>query len=544
MISRCPAIGSTTLAMLVAAWLLFLTNHTFWTKILSVLADQPIDLALLGLMLFLLYFAVLLVFSAPYIIKPVYIFAIWVAASASYFTDEFGIMVDRDMIQNVAQTNGAESSHLLTANLAWHLLIFGVLPSLAVLWVCVVHLPIWQKVRRNTVVILGCLAVCAGVIAVNSRTFIPLWQHQRETTMSYLNPAMPFIGTIDYAQRQMRDINIVAGPYGRDAKQGPRIAASPKKMLTIIVVGETARAQNFSLNGYERDTNPELKARDVFAFQNVTSCGTATAVSLPCMFSHIGHDNYSRRAALSSENLVDVLQHAGLKVEWWENNTGPKSVADRIPTVTMSETGDNALCRNGECLDEILVKRLRDHIADFKDNSVLVVHTMGSHGPAYFQRYEPAFEKFKPACQNPELSECSSAELVNAYDNSILYTDHILASIIDVLKEHSGEFASSMIYMSDHGESLGEDGVYLHGAPYAIAPDTQTHIPFITWMSDDFAKTNEVDTACIRGKEGDRFSHDNLFDTVLGMMDVQTSVYNQTLDAFASCRRPAQTASR
>ncbi len=200
---------------------------------------------------------------------------------------------------------------------------------------------------------------------------------------------------------------------------------------------------------------------------------------------------------------------------------------------------DPKLCSGGECLDQVLVDKLAARLDHPDGNAVLILHTMGSHGPAYYQRYPADFERFKPACHRAELADCSAEELTNVYDNSILYTDHILASIIDVLKKHGGDYASAMYYMSDHGESLGENGLYLHGAPYMFAPDTQKRIPFIAWLSDDFAAANGVDLACLRAKTGDVFSHDNMFDTVLGMMDVETKVYDIKRDAFASCRGSA-----
>lgn len=534
-----PAIGSTVLSIIVAAYVLFLNNATFWSKISGHFAGHPISLALLSAAILLLYIVFLVAFSAPYVIKPVFIAVVMIAASVAYFTDTFGTILDRDMIQNIAQTTGPESGHLITPEFLLHLFFFGVLPSLLIVWVRISHKPFWRKVRTNIVLCFGLVALAVALIGSNFRTYLPFWQHEREVTMVYLNPAMALVGSVDYGVHQFRDANIVAQPYGEDARQGPKLAAASKKMLLVLVVGETARAQNFSLNGYKRDTNPELAARNVFAFTNVTSCGTATAVSMPCMFSHLGRDNYSKRAALGSENLVDVLQHAGLTVEWWENNTGPKNIADRIPTTMMAAHPDPKLCSGGECLDQVLVDKLSARLDQLDGNAVLVLHTMGSHGPAYYQRYPEAFERFKPACRTAELADCSSDELVNVYDNSILYTDHILASIIDVLKSRGNDFASAMYYMSDHGESLGENGLYLHGAPYLIAPETQKRIPFIAWLSNDFAATTGLDLSCLRTKTGESFSHDNLFDTVLGMMDVETKVYDITRDAFASCRGSA-----
>lgn len=530
-----PSISSTALSLIVACYLLFLLNNTFWRQALAYFADDRVGLTVSIAILLLLHFSVLLAFSAKYVIKPVFIALILVGAGASYFVDAFGTVIDRDMIANALETTSTEAGHLMTPAYFTRLLVYGVLPALLVAWVRVVHQPWWSKVRRNSVTILGCVTLAAALIAADFPALASMWRAEREGMVSRLVPATPIVGAISLGVRQFREIGVVAQPLGADARQGATIAAAGKPVLTVIVVGETARAQNFSLNGYARDTNPELKKRDIVNFTNVTSCGTATAVSLPCMFSNLGRERYSNIRFRSSENLVDVLSHAGLDVVWWENNTGPKEVANRIPETSFYGDKDPRYCRGGECLDDILVDHLKAHIGDLRGNAVVVLHSGGSHGPAYYLRYPESFHPFQPDCRSPQLSDCSDEEIVNAYDNSIAYTDKFLADVIDALKAHP-EIASSMIYMSDHGESLGEDGVYLHGLPYFVAPATQTHIPMVAWFSDQYAAAMKLDIGCVRQLTAAPLSHDNLFSTVLGLMDVRTSVYAPALDAFSACR--------
>ncbi|RFC66902.1 MULTISPECIES: phosphoethanolamine transferase [Mesorhizobium] len=529
------SLSSTALSLLVASYILLLLNISFWRKALAYFDDDWMHLAELGLILLLLHFVVLLAFSSRWLTKPVFIFFIMAGAAASYFVDAYGVVIDRDMLLNAVVTTSTEAGHLITPALLKHIALFGVLPSLFVAWVDVKHLPLRKKLQRNTALILVSLLVAVAVFGLQFSTFASMWREQRVGMMSNLVPATPLIGAISLGVRQFREVGIKAEPYGTDAHLGSVISASPKKVLTVIVVGETARAMNFSLNGYPRETNPELQALNALNFTNVTSCGTATAVSLPCMFSHFGRAQYSNIRGRGSENLMDVLTHAGLRTEWWENNTGPKNVADRIPVVEFYHKTDPAYCAQGECRDDILVDYLRDHISSFADNSVLVLHTGGSHGPAYYLRYPQSFEKFTPACHTAQLSDCTTDEIVNAYDNTILFTDHVLAGVIDVLKQQDG-LATAMIYMSDHGESLGENGIYLHGAPYFIAPKEQTSIPMIAWFSDSYKDAMRLDENCIRNEASKPFSHDNLFSTVLGMMDVNTSVYRPEQDAFAACR--------
>lgn len=297
---------------------------------------------------------------------------------------------------------------------------------------------------------------------------------------------------------------------------------------------ETARAQNWSLGGYARDTNPELAKRDITYFSNASSCGTATAVSLPCMFSHLGRADYSYEGGLASENMLDVLVRAGYHVEWWDNNTGDKQIGDRIMVRSLINSTDPRYCADGECTDGIFLDALSDYADNIQQNTVLVLHMIGSHGPSYYLRYPTEFEAFAPTCKTAELKDCATDTIVNAYDNTILYTDHILASMIDILAAKDNAIAS-LIYASDHGESLGENGLYLHGAPYMIAPEYQTRVPMLLWMGQEYQDTFGINAACLRAKKDDAVSHDNLFSTVLSLADVHTDTIVPELDLIASC---------
>jgi lipid A ethanolaminephosphotransferase len=537
---RRPTITGLWLTTLTAAYVLFLTNATFWSKAADYFSANPFRFASFIAILLLAHIAILALFSARQIVKPFMIIFILIAAASSYFADNFGTVIDREMIANAVETTSAEAGHLLTPAFFAHMALYGLVPSLLILWLRLKPVRLGAAAKRAAATIAVCLTLLVTLTAFQQSFFVPMWRMEKNGFMAYLVPSNPINSAINFAIRQFNGAEIVAQPYGVDAKVGQVLAKADKKVLTVIVVGETARAQNFSLLGYARDTNPELAARDVIAFSNVSSCGTATAVSLPCMFSHLGRAGYSHNKALASENLVDVIHHAGLKIEWWENNTSSKHVSDRIPQRSYYTANDARFCQpgGGDCNDDILVDALgRDIDALMANgNAVLVLHSGGSHGPAYYLRYPRDRAKFKPDCQTPQISNCSDEELLNAYDNSILETDHMLAGVIDVLKSRQDSIASSMIYVSDHGESLGENGLYLHGAPYIVAPAEQTHIPMIAWFSGGFAQVTGLDTDCVRAKEGETLSHDNLFDTVLGLMDIQTSVYRPELDAFASCR--------
>lgn len=538
-----PTIASGPLCVLVAIYLLAFTNTAFWQRIIAYFADHPTKLVVVAIVLLLIHVAVLLVFSAKYVIKPALILAILIAAGGSYFTETFGTIIDRNVIESTLTTTQAESGHLITPRFLMHMFLFGVLPSLLIVWVRVKHRPLLGKIMVNTAAIIACLVGAIALIASDFGSFSSMYREHRSDIMERLMPGTPIKSTIQYVGRELNERQIVMQPLGLDAKQTLPPLASGKKLLTIVVVGETARAQNFSLFGYKRETNPELKKQDIVTFPDTSSCGTDTAVSVPCMFSPFPRKEYSSAKFRGSENLMDVLNHAGVQVAWYENNTGSKGVGDRIVTIDLQNSNDARYCKGGECIDQILVDYLRDHLKDFNGNATIVLHMTGSHGPAYYQRYPAEFAKFQPECRTGEFSDCTTDQIVNSFDNTILYTDHILSEVVDLLKWSEDRFAPAMIYMSDHGESLGEDGLYLHAAPYFIAPEEQTHIPFIAWFSPDYAAATRLDTGCVRQNAGAPASHDNLFHTVLGMMGVKTEAYDASLDRFAGCRKAAVAAS-
>jgi len=280
----------------------------------------------------------------------------------------------------------------------------------------------------------------------------------------------------------------------------------------------------------------------VLSFHDVRSCGTDTRDSVPCMFSSLAKTAFEKRSA-EQENLLDVLQAAGLAVLWIDNQAGCKEVCGRVPhasTLELPAAAANGLCSDGECFDDALLVDLDARIARLalerrRRGIVLVMHQMGSHGPAYFKRSPPSRKRFMPECTNAALGSCDHAQLVNAYDNTIATTDHFLAATIAWLKTKDG-YAPGLLYMSDHGESLGELGIYLHGLPYSIAPETQKRVPFVAWLGPALTERRGIDTACLRRHLDDKLSHDNLYHTAVGVLDVTTPTYLPALDAFAPCR--------
>jgi lipid A ethanolaminephosphotransferase len=372
--------------------------------------------------------------------------------------------------------------------------------------------------------ILGSLILIGSLIFISS-DFYASFLREHKILRFYANPTKPIESLFKFIKTRLpSETDVHWQSVGLDAT---RNTTDERRELVILIVGETARAQNFSLNGYPRLTNPLLSEKPVVSFSQFASCGTDTAVSLPCMFSLLERSNYSIGKANSMDNVLDVLKRTGVAVLWRENNTGPKRVADRIEYQDFTSPDVNPVCEQ-ECRDEGMLNSL-DAWTEKQANTdmLIILHQMGSHGPAYYKRYPDKFEKFKPACKTIELEKCSAEEITNAYDNTIVYTDYFISEAINWLEQKSGRFDVSLLYVSDHGESLGESGIYLHGFPYRFAPETQTRVPVIFWSA---ANNSQIDFQAVMKSRDEELSHDHLFHTLLGLFEVSTTVYRPDMD--------------
>ncbi|HAZ77714.1 MAG TPA: phosphoethanolamine transferase EptA, partial [Enterobacteriaceae bacterium] len=351
-----------------------------------------------------------------------------------------------------------------------------------------------------------------------------------------LGPSNSITAAYSYYKHHRMD-NLPLVKLGEDATRVPQMHQGTKKNLTILVVGETSRAEDFSLSGYGRETNPRLKQDNVVYFPQTSSCGTVTAVSVPCMFSGMARKNYDEQLAHHREGLLDIIQRAGVQVLWNENDGGCKGACDRVPHQDVTQLNLADLCKAGECEDDILFHGLAQYIDTLQGEGLIVLHTIGSHGPTYYERYPPQFKKFTPTCDTNEIQTCSQQQLKNTYDNTVLYVDYVVDKAIKLLQAQQDKFTTSLVYLSDHGESLGENGVYLHGLPYAIAPESQKHVPMLIWLSPDFKQRYRVSESCLQKRAAsESFSQDNLFSTMLGITGVQTHVYQPADDILAACR--------
>ena len=483
--------------------------------------------------------------SWPRLFKPAVAVLLLVAAAASHFMWQYGVVIDATMMANVWQTDVREVRDLLSWSLALSTLGVAIIP-LWWLWPRVIAVRgVWSQAGRNLLTCAVALAVLFALVLASYQDLASLMRNHKQVRY-LINPLNVLYGGGKLLADQLPRAGRSLQPIGLDARLGPSHGAQSRPVLVVLVVGETARAANFSLGGYARKTNPQLEQLrqegGLTYFSAVRSCGTNTQASVPCMFSHLGKVAYEA-ANQPHENLLDVLQRAGLAVLWIDNQSGCKGLCERVGQVLTRTLEVPGLCAGGECYDEVMLHQLDQRIAALDPQRVargvvLVLHQMGSHGPAYFRRSPPDFKKFMPECASNALPDCPREQLVNAYDNTLLYTDHVLARTVRWLQERGtqAKVDTALLYVSDHGESLGENNLYLHGLPYALAPHFQTHVPMLSWLSESMQKRLGLRTGCLQSNVAAPLTHDNLFHTMLGLADVQTGLYQPGMDVFASCR--------
>ncbi len=538
---RAPATGRHPVGVLwgLCLWLATFGNLPLWWRVsqlpeVSGARGWAVGLALGGLVALLLV-VFLSLWVWPRWLKPVAALLLLVSASNNYFMAQYGIVIDSSMLANVAATDAREVRDLLSPAMLGTLLFGGVLPAWW-LWRQPLRPLPWRHLLLRQV--LGALGALVLVLALGWLVFQDLASLMRNhKSLRYMvNPLNSLYATAQLIGPSKAN----AGPLqavGDDALLRHRAATPEQAPLLVVVLGETARAANFGLGGYARETTPQLRKLQTesgFAYYHqVQSCGTSTQASVPCMFSHLGKKAFES-AGGRHENLLDVLHKAGLAVLWVDNQSGCKGVCDRVPHVSTTALA----CAEDECHDEIMLKTLPGEWnklpADRKARgTVVVMHQMGSHGPAYYKRTPAAYKVFMPECTSNVLAECNPQALVNTYDNTLVYTDHLLASTIAWLKQQ--QRPTALLYVSDHGESLGENGLYLHGMPYSLAPKEQTHVPMLTWLSSSWQAAWPRQAPCMKAKTQQALSHDHLFHSVLGLMGVSTQVYQPALDITAGC---------
>ncbi|WP_308217176.1 phosphoethanolamine transferase [Variovorax sp. RO1] len=517
-----------------ASWIVGVDNLSFWRTFAlaqdGLSATTAASTVGLGIFLVLLFAAVL----RPFVVGKAGILLLCTllvtSASVSHYLDAWGVLFDKGLVRNMIETDTREVRELLSfpafVDVFWR----GILPA-ALLWFVGIRRAEWKRSTIHTA-LLGVVAagVAGALLATSYGTLASTFRNHRELRFqlvptNYINAVYGYLKGEDVTSGAIL-------PIAPDARRTPSLS---RPLVLVLIVGETARAANFSLGGYMRETNAALANRDILYFQNVVSCGTDTATSLPCMFSGLGAEEFSVRKARERENALDVLLRTGISVQWLDNNSGCKGVCARVPTLQMPTSGIDGLCGEDACQDEILARSLEERLKEVKQDTAIVLHQMGSHGPAYYRRY-PAPGKFQPTCDTNRIQSCDRQALVNTYDNTIEYTSQNIARIVEAARARAPAMDIAVLYISDHGESLGERNIYLHGLPPMLAPSEQTHVPMLAWLPVQTQDRLKLPISCLASVAGQKYSHDNLFSTLLGFFGVATAAYRADLDVLAIAR--------
>ena len=530
-------ISTNQLLFFTCCYITLVLNLPFLTKATNVITalDNYNWLFLISLPIFLLSLSVMIqgLFSFRWLTKPLLITTVIISSLIFYGTVTYGIVFDYGMVQNTIETDSAEALSYVNLPGTLFFLFFGVLPSFIIYKVKLTYKPFFKELLSRIKVITFSFGVALLIASIFYSNYASVGRNNKDL-LGYVTPYK----MLDASYKFIRNHYFYPPLQFKVLDTSPSIVRdNTRKHVTVMVLGETARAQSFSLNGYAKPTNNYTEKQGVISFSKMSSCGTATAVSVPCMFSRLNKENYNKRVANAQQNAIDLIHLAGADVLWISNNNGScKGVCTRVKNIQIATNKSNPLCDGEYCYDEALLAPLKDKLNTLSnENTLIVLHMIGSHGPTYFKRYPKDKNVFTPDCQRSDIQNCSQDQLINTYDNTIAYTDLVLSKVINELRhlDKEGNIETSLLYISDHGESLGENGVYLHGLPYAFAPKEQTHVPMIYWtdtMQTDF------NAQCLKALAKSPISHDNVFDTLLSIMSVKTKAYNITSDPFIDCK--------
>ena len=442
------------------------------------------------------------------------IFAI-INATAVYFIITYSAIINATTIENVFNTRYSEASGFFSWSLWMFIAVFGVLPALY----CLMQPVVIGKAKKLGIYCGSSLAIILLVASLNiSQT---LWISQHDTELGGL--LQPW----SYVVNTCRVISSYQDEQAEEIKLPDGTIADHEKAVVVLVIGESARKANFQLYGYQRDTNPLLSKQEGLKVYQATACATYTTAGTKAILE-------PKDSGDLYELLPNYAFRTGVDVSWRTSNWGepPIHIDEYLTDTDLSDLYQG----KSNDYDDILYYGLRERIESSKKDKVLIIlHTSTSHGPKYADKYPKQFEVYKPVAKNIEEGEKNIGMLINAYDNTIRYTDFLLNSLINTLREMK-DWHSAMIFISDHGESLGENKMFMHGLPMKLAPKVQYEIPFLVWTSDGF-RTYKQTSSSQDAPEGELpavLEQHYIFHSVLNLLSIQSPAYNKDYDIFVS----------
>ena len=484
------------MSIIVALLFVFIYNHKIWSIYFTARDVNSLyavfELMTFGLFVFFLLLALFSVFAFKRVQKVILIFVFMSGAIAMYFSNALNVYFDTDMIANIFETDYREATELIVRPLLLYIFILGILPSILILWVDIDY----ARFRPSSYI-----------------------------KASYSYAKKQWVLPASHQERISLDDSAV---------KNPRWNAYKKPLALVVIVGETARAESFSLqNG---STEGYLSQNNLVYFSNFNSCGTSTVISVPCMFMTEIKSEYKRNLQYQYENILDLALKSGFSTHWFDNLNGCKGLCQNVAEERPKPEDNPLFFHDEQFYDEVLVDKLDERIKSTQGDQLWVLHQMGSHGPAYYKRIPERFIQHQPACLTEDFSQCTQEAIRNTYTDTVLYSEYVISQAINKLESLKDTHDTALIYVSDHGESTGEMGLYLHGIPWMLAPDQQTHVPALLWFSDSYLKSRDLDLQCLASNSDNLYSHDNMSHTILSLLDIKTTAYQANLDLLSPCR--------
>lgn len=446
------------------------------------------------------FFYYLVLYTGRFVGRCILAFTFVADAISLYFINSYEVLITDSMMGNVFNTQFSEASGFFSLAAVLYVLFLGVIPCIFI-FAAKTDFGSFKRFMANIGLALG---LAAGIAFVNIQNWP--WIDRNSTELgSLLMPWSYTVNTVRFyngeKKRNQKEILLPDAQISNDSKD-----------VCILIIGESARRDHFSLYGYEKPTNPLLAEDDVTALI-ANSAATYTTAGVKAILDH-------QPTGKLYEILPNYMYRTGVDVIWRTSNWGEPPVhIEKYHTVRdlkkMYPDADDRY-------DGILLTGLKEEImSSEKDKILVILHTNTSHGPTYNKKYPTEFERFTPVCTTVEMSKANPQELMNAYDNSVLYTDYLIHSAIEILKEIPDR-RTCMLYVSDHGESLGEGNLYMHGVPMSIAPKEQVEIPFIVWTSEDTAEVKELDEV----------GQYHVFHSVMDFLGVESPVFDEDKNIF------------
>lgn len=499
-------------------------NLYFWQRLFPTVS-LPIFLLLMIVVLLAEMILQSILFH-PKTVKVLSVILLITNSLASYFINAYHLVLNKTMLANLFDTNMFEATEWMGVAFWIYILAFAVIPAVIVMKLKIAFKPFSERFFVNGMYVVFVTLLLSVFIPYKSDVKVYLktnfnLRYQFVPT-GYIS-AFVSLGVTSF--KKVKAINTVQGmeqrPYWK----------TDKKNLIVFILGESARDANFSLSGYARDTAQPLRPylQDMLIFHNTESCGVVTRVSVPCLFSVYTRDNYEEKAMPYTTNALEILQKNNTNLLWLDNELGCNKVCRNIPT--------EYTCKSRDCLDMQLNDTLREKIPTFDKDTLVVLHQRGSHGPRYDLRVPDEAKLWKPFCDRSDSHNCSYQQMINAYDNTMYYTSFVIADLIKTLSELTDKYNPMVIYISDHGESLGENEIYGHGGDFKDAPDVQKQVPFFVWMPKSTREAFGFNQKCLNAKTKQQQSQDVIFHSLLGVAGIRTSVYDEKLDIFAGCHQ-------